>query len=301
MKLVDTTDARADAGVRVLVNHSSFERECRLAGRFRIHLLGMYAATVGPEWDSKGRRESDFLHHIELPLSGRRSIVHNGKAYDLEPGDIWFLAGNTPVERRCDTHCEALFFKFCCEWLPGVDPLLDWEDRGPRKIGTFAAEDWQEWLDPGRKFGVVELLRLRGCLLSWIALAIPELDEVVSGHLSTHMQFAKVFDLIESKLGADLRISSLAKAQGVTVDAFSTAFSRSTGISPKEYITRRINQEALALVINTDLKIKQIADKLRFSDEFYFSRHFKNLNGCSPSVYRSRMRRQIYCDPGAAG
>lgn len=301
MKLVDTTDVRAEAGVRALVNHSSFERECRLAGRFRIHLLGMYAATVGTEWDSKGRREGDFLHHIELPLTGSRTIVQNGKSYELSPGEIWFLPGNTPVERRCDSLCEVLFFKFCCEWLPGVDPLLDWPDRGPRKAGAFDAAEWREWLAPGRKFGVVELLRLRGCLLSWIAMAVPELDEVVSGHLSTHMQFAKVFDLIESKLGADIRISSLAKAHGVSVDAFSAAFSRSTGISPKEYITRRINQEALALVINTDLKMKEIADKLRFNDEFYFSRFFKNLNGCSPSLYRSQMRRQIYCDAGEGG
>ena len=301
MKLVDTTDIRAEAGVRALVNHSSFERECRLAGRFRIHLLGMYAATVGTEWDSKGRRESDFLHHIELPLTGQRTIVQNGKSHELSPGEVWFLPGNTPVERRCDTRCEVLFFKFCCEWLPGVDPLLDWPDRGPRKAGGFDAAEWREWLAPGRKFGVVELLRLRGCLLSWIAMAVPELDEVVSGHLSTHMQFAKVFDLIESKLGADIRIASLAKAHGVSVDAFSAAFSRSTGISPKEYITRRVNQEALALVINTDLKMKEIADKLRFSDEFYFSRFFKNLNGCSPSLYRGRMRRQIYCDAGEDG
>lgn len=294
MKLVDTTDVRAEIGVRALVNHSSFERECRLAGRFRIHLLGMYDATVGPEWDSKGRRESDFLHHVELPLTGRRTIIHQGKSHELAPGEIWFLPGNNPVERRCDEPCEVLFFKFCCEWLPGVDPLLDWPARGPRRVGRFDVSEWREWQNPERKFGVVELLRLRGCLLSWIAMAVPELDEVVTGHLSTHMQFSKVFDLIESKLGADIRISTLAKAHGVTVDAFSTAFSRSTGISPKEYITRRINQEALALVINTDLKMKEIANKLRFNDEFYFSRFFKNLNGCSPSAYRHQMRRQIY-------
>jgi AraC-like DNA-binding protein len=177
-----------------------------------------------------------------------------------------------------------------------VDPLLDWRDRGPRKAGVFDLDEWRQWVAPDRKFGVVELLRLRGCLLSWIAMAVPELDGIVSGHLATHMQFSKVFDLIESKLGADIRITSLAKAHGVTVDAFSLAFSRSTGISPKEYITRRINQEALALVINTDLKMKEIADKLRFNDEFYFSRFFKNMNGCSPSHYRGQIRKQIYCN-----
>lgn len=293
MKLVDTTDSRSEAGVHPLVTHATMEREWRLAGRFRIHMLGMYAATVGTEWDSSGKQEGDYLHHIELPLSGTRTIVQNGRSYPLKPGDVWFLPGNTPVERKCRSQCEVLFFKFHCEWLPGVDPLLDWSGRGPRNAGTFDPESWRQWITPGRKFGVAELLQLRGHLLSWIAMAIPELDEVVSGHLSTHMQFSKVFDLIESNLGADIRISSLAKVHGVTVDAFSMAFSRSTGISPKEYITRRINQEALALVINTDLKMKEIADRLRFNDEFYFSRFFKNMNGMSPSLYRNRIRNQI--------
>ncbi len=300
MKRVDTTDSRAEIGVRTLVSHSNLERECRLAGRFRIHLLGMYSATVGTEWDSHGRQEGDYLHHIELPLSGVRTIVQNGRSHQLKPGEVWFLPGNTPVERRCRSECEVLFFKFCCEWLPGVDPLLDWQDRGPRQAGMFDIGEWRQWVAPGRKFGVAELLRLRGCLLSWIAQAVPGLDEVITGHLSTHMQFSKVFDLIESKLGADIRISTLAKAHGVTVDAFSMAFSRSTGISPKEYITRRINQEALALVINTDLKMKEIADRLRFNDEFYFSRFFKNLNGCSPSRYRSQIRKQICFNMEAA-
>jgi AraC-like DNA-binding protein len=291
VKLVDTTDVRAEAGVRALVNNSSAARECHLAGKFRIHLLGMYAAEVGTEWDSKGKRESDFLHHIELPLTGCRRIVHEGRPFELAPGTVWFLPGNAPVERQCNENCEVLFFKFCCEWLPGVDPLLDWPERGPRQAGCFEVGAWRTWAAPGRRFGVPELLRLRGNLLSWMALAIPELDQVISGHLATHMQFSKAFDTIEKNLGADLRMSAIARAHGTGVDAFSMAFSRSTGISPKEYLTRRINQEALSLVINTDLKMKEIADKLRFSDEFYFSRFFKKLNGCSPSAYRQKLRR----------
>ena len=31
--------------------------------------------------------------------------------------------------------------------------------------------------------------------------------------------------------------------------------------------------------------------KLRFSDEYYFSRFFKKLNGCSPATYRRRWLR----------
>ena len=124
----------------------------------------------------------------------------------------------------------------------------------------------------------------------WIAQALPELDAIISNHLKTHAQFTEVFQVIEENLGADLRLAQLARAYGTTVDAFSMAFVRNTGISPKDYLRRRLNQEALQLVINTDLKCKEIAGKLRFNDEFYFSRFFSQLNGRAPSSYRQSFR-----------
>lgn len=289
MKLIDTTDARAHAGMRTL-SSSSGERESWLAGKFRIHLVGMYSAGVGPEWASDGKEQGDFLHHIEVALSGRRQVVHNRKVHDLNPGQVWFLPGNTPVERRCNEECEILFFKLSCEWLPGVDPLLDWPDREPRLIGEGKPEEWRGWMEPERTISVADLLRLRGQLLLWTTSAIPEIGEVIARHLETHTQFTEVFRFIESNLGADLRIASLAEVYKTSQDAFSMAFKRSIGMSPKEYMMRRINQEALQCVINTNLQMKEIAEKLRFSDEYYFSRFFQKLNGTAPSRYRSEFR-----------
>lgn len=292
MKLTDTTDPSAHAGMRTLVSNASAARETALAEKFRIHLSGVYTADVGCEWSSRGKRQGDYLHHIDISLTGRRQVVSGERIHDLEPGQVWFLPGNTPVERRCDEPCRVVFFKFCCECLPGVDPLLDWAGREPRLAGTCGPGEWDEWIREGRSIGVADLLLLRGRLLAWLVTAVPELDEVVSRHLASQSQFTDVFDLIERELGADLRLGALAAAHGTTVEAFSMAFSRGTGMSPKEYLTRRLNQEALQLVINTDLKLKQVAEHLRFTDEFYFSRFFKKLNGCSPRDYRNRLRRR---------
>ena len=290
MKPIETTDSKFLIHARTLVSSTTDEREFLLAGKFRMHLMGMYFQNVGPEWDSNGLSEGDYLHHIDVSLTGRRQVVQEDRVYDLEPGQAWFLPGNTPVKRRCEENCEVIFFKFHCEWLPGVDPLLDWPGREPRLIGGIDPAKWRRWLEPGKASDMVGQLALRACLLSWMAKAVPELEGVVTRHLATHTQFAEVFQCIERNLGADLRLATLAEIYGASQGAFSNAFTRSTGISPKDYITRRLNQEALHWVINSDLRIKQIAEKLRFRDEFYFSRFFQRLNGAAPSRYRHNFR-----------
>jgi AraC-like DNA-binding protein len=107
------------------------------------------------------------------------------------------------------------------------------------------------------------------------------------------MQFSKAFTLIENRLGADLRLAAIAEEQGMSVDSFSVAFTRNIGIGPKEYISRRIYEKALIMVGYSDKKMKEIAETLRFNDEFYFSRFFKKMNGLSPSAYRVEVRKNL--------
>ncbi|MFM2242404.1 MAG: hypothetical protein RLZ97_1259 [Verrucomicrobiota bacterium] len=287
MKSVDSTNPKAHQNMRTLTSQFHGVREHRLAERFRLHLIGMYSATAGLEWSSNGMHESDIVHHINVNLSGRRQVVCRSKVYDLEPGEAWLLPANTLVERRCEETCEIVFFKFFCECLPGVDPLLDWKDREPRRMCSIDPAEWRSWLADDRPLGISSILGLRGRLLWWIVQGIPELDEVIALHLASHSKFSAVFQYIEDHLGADLRLADLAEVQGTTPGAFAAAFTRSTGISPKEYLKRRLNQEAIRWVMSSSLKMKDIAEKLRFNDEYYFSRFFQKHNGTPPLRYRS--------------
>ncbi len=229
----------------------------------------------------------DYLHHIDISLSGRRQVLLEKTVYQLEPGHVWYLPANTPVARRCGETCQVLYFKFVCDCMPGVDTLNDWPQREPRLIGRIDPDEWRrKWLGPEQAIGLADRIFLRSQLLLWLTQGIPELDDIIARHIATHAKFGQVFEFIENRLGADLRLSDLAKAYGRGTTVFAESFSRNIGMTPKEFLTRRLNQEALQWVINSDLNMKQIAEKLRFSDEFYFSRFFQRLNGCPPSHYR---------------
>ena len=273
---------------KLLLGGDNTTRECRLGFDFRIKFHGMFTAVVDEAWSSAGRREADYFHHIDISLSGRRSVVFEDRQFDIEPGQISFFPGNMPVARQCEERCEVVWFEFELEHLPGIDPLMDWPRRSPRLIARCDTQDWRPWLTRDRPISVNEILSFHGQLLIWIAQAFPELEQIFQFHLDSHGHFEKVFKLIESQLGGDLRISTLAEANGTTVDAFTRAFNRHFGLAPRAYVSRKLNQKAMELLLNTDLRIREIASTLRFSDEFYFSRFFTKLNRLSPSAFRAK-------------
>ena len=291
MLLIDTTREQANDFSRPFFNDEKAVSRLELLGRFRVQLVGLYVAPhIGPAWDSGGKCECDYLHHVEMVISGRRQVVCKREVFNLLPGMIYFLPGNTPVERRWMEPCKVVFARVRCECLPGIDPLLDWPHRAPTLVGPLEEDTMRRWLElePTKSFS--HLLEVRGLIASWMGRIFPDLEAIVEKHLFAHAQFARVLDLVEANLGANLRVEDLAKAHGSSRGGFTTAFIRSMGMSPKDHLNRRINQSAIELLINTDMRVKEIAEKLRFSDEFYFSRFFAKLNRVSPAKYRHRFR-----------
>jgi AraC-like DNA-binding protein len=62
-----------------------------------------------------------------------------------------------------------------------------------------------------------------------------------------------------------------------------------TGKTASEWINEAILLEAKVLLQNPALTIAQIADLLHFTDQFTFSKFFKNLTGLSPVAYKQAL------------
>jgi AraC family transcriptional regulator, transcriptional activator of pobA len=76
----------------------------------------------------------------------------------------------------------------------------------------------------------------------------------------------------------------------VPASALSKALSHTTGRSTKELITDRVMLEAARLLRFTELTIGEIAHRVGFDDQLYFSRAFKRHHGEPPMAYRARVR-----------
>ena len=84
-----------------------------------------------------------------------------------------------------------------------------------------------------------------------------------------------------------LTLQVMAQSVNLSVSHFSFLFRKKTGFSPIEYFNHLKVQKACQYLLFTDLRIKEIADKLGIEDPYYFSRMFTKVMGMSPGTYRT--------------
>ena len=102
----------------------------------------------------------------------------------------------------------------------------------------------------------------------------PSIAESMKEYLNIH---------ISSKFKLEDLCSHISMSESQTIRIFKEAY----GITPYAYVLDKKIKLAKDMLINTNLPIKQIAYKLSFADEYYFSNIFKNKVGVSPRKYRN--------------
>jgi len=104
-------------------------------------------------------------------------------------------------------------------------------------------------------------------------------------------QYEPVFRFAREHGDAALTVRDLAAFAGQRQDVFSRAFSRDIGKSPKKYLQNDLLKKIATRLLLPQASVKQVADELKFSSEFYLSRFFKKHTALSPREYQERFRR----------
>lgn len=94
--------------------------------------------------------------------------------------------------------------------------------------------------------------------------------------------------LVELHMLKHWRVTQYAAHLGISKDSLNTAVRKVLQQSPHQYIQSRLINEAKTLLLNSDLKVSEIAYKLGFSDAAYFNRFFHRHNQISPGKFRSQ-------------
>lgn len=83
-------------------------------------------------------------------------------------------------------------------------------------------------------------------------------------------------------------LPELASMAGFSTSHFCALFRQATGDSVGTYIKRLRLARACELLVTTALPIGVIAQMVGYDDPLYFSRQFRTVRGCSPTMFRKR-------------
>jgi ABC-type Fe3+-hydroxamate transport system substrate-binding protein len=107
---------------------------------------------------------------------------------------------------------------------------------------------------------------------------------------------------MEQHFHEPLTVEQLAAAAYISPKYFVDLFKKTYGQSAMDFLTDlRINR-AKRYLTETDYRLREIAQRVGYSDEFYFSRKFKKEVGVSPSSFAAQPKQRVAaCSPSTIG
>ena len=85
-------------------------------------------------------------------------------------------------------------------------------------------------------------------------------------------------------------VQQLADAMAVSRSSLYNKIKIITGLGVNDYINRLRIEQAMSLLVNTNLNINEISCEVGFTYPRYFSSAFKNMTGMTPKQFRNENR-----------
>jgi two-component system response regulator YesN len=133
--------------------------------------------------------------------------------------------------------------------------------------------------------------RMKSCeILSDIAIVFEDFISLLKGLLSRKRRYSKgiseVMLYIKRNLKSELSVSELAEAVEITPNYLSNLFKKEVGMNLNNYINSVRVEKAKDLLLNTNMRSYEIAEKVGYRDESYFSRVFMKFYSTRPNELR---------------
>lgn len=229
---------------------------------------------------------------------GQARMEQRGR-WTLEPGDVLIVPAGEPHRLLEAQQPEFWGLGFCVSCFAAEDPgrLLEMFERVrsgasavvriPEERRSFLEvlfQELEEASDPNRRDEPYAVQR------SLLTLVLNEIrraarwDAEASGASSV---VADSLAFIERNCLRPLTLKEVAAAVGKSPAYVTTALSRATGRSAVEWIIAGRMAEARRLLLHSDARIEDVAERVGYADPTHFIRMFQREHGATPAAWRA--------------
>lgn len=119
-----------------------------------------------------------------------------------------------------------------------------------------------------------------------LGVALSIMDEMNTEKKSYTPVISQVLREVEKDLGQTCNLKSLSAKYRVNTSYLGQLFQKEVGVSFPQYVNHLRNEKAKDLILNTNMKINEIALEVGYTESNYFYRKFKQCYGISPNMMR---------------
>lgn len=285
---------------------------------FSILLDRFHYATVEPGWSYGNHRHLafEFIYvakgKLSQTINGTVCEIPSGSAIVIKPG---IYHHSNPIEEKTeffvfhfqieDESVSSVFQSNTSPYLyvlPGTNDnvIQQWVEQF---LALFADE--LKALDSGilpampmheRIRSSILMLQMQSSVLNLISLlALAAMNQHASiadaGISPAHLQLAhEAAYRLEQASGTGLKIQELARQLHVHRSHLSSCFREVYGMTIKDFMTKIRIRETKKLLLETDLSIESIAERLSFATPAHLSLTFQKFAGISPVKFRNRYK-----------
>lgn len=247
--------------------------------------------------------------HFETVITIKNNFIHtvNGISFRPEVGDVVILRPQDchaayPIDESaehicCDIYIEPKLFKEACDYISPTLFVRIMTAKNPPSFHLSESElkSFEESIDFSYLYAMAKDYEVYKSVIRIVACSLIGLYVKKSFEKEKPLPecLTKLLINLQHNFSGKTNISETAREVGYTPDYLNRLFKEHFGKSIEQYIIERRIYDSLTLLLQTDMSVNEISQKMGWECTGNYINHFKKIYNVTPAKYRKELTNKM--------